>query len=132
MYFPSWFEIKSKNKLTKAAPNFYNIIDRVRKFPNKEVRKIALKVLQRNGFSIHPENVLLAMLADESDQVRRKAVDKILSLCGVIDQFKVNETVDGSWEGVSIDETSQSSDDDSEDGQEVSKAVRVLKSAQYN
>ena len=101
IYFPSWFEIKYKNKLTEAAPNFYNIIDRVRRFPSKEVKKISLKVLQRNGFSIHSENVLLAMLADTHEEVCRKAVNKILALHGVLQDFSIDD--DGSWAGTEID-----------------------------
>jgi len=36
------------------------------------------KCLQRNGFFGHPENLLLVMLADDSQDVRKTAVDKVL------------------------------------------------------
>ena len=123
IYFPSWFEIKYKNKVTEAAPNFYNIINRVRCFPSTKVKKILLKVLQRNGFSIHSENVLLAMLADKHEEVRRKAVNKILALRGVLPDFSLD---DGSWAGTEIDgNVSSSEDEDHAEG--PSKSVRIFK-----
>ena len=60
------------------------LIQRITKFSNKKVREIALKVVQRNAFFAHPENILLGMLADENEEVRRIAVNKILVIRGAI------------------------------------------------
>ena len=51
------------------------------KFPNRQIREIAIKTAQRNAFFAHSENVLLAMLSDKhSVQNRTVAVRKIVSL----------------------------------------------------
>ena len=47
---------------------------------SKEEQVIAQKVIQRNGFYAHPENVLKAMLCDEDEAVRERAVKKILEI----------------------------------------------------
>jgi len=77
VYLPSWFEIKLNNCITDGPRNFFNILDKVNKFPDQEIRTTAIKVLKRNAFAAHQENVLLAMLADEDESVRRVAVNKI-------------------------------------------------------
>ena len=55
VYFPNWFEIKNKQRITDGAKNFYNMVQRVLLFPNKKVTQIALKVLKRNAFFAHQE-----------------------------------------------------------------------------
>ena len=49
-------------------------------FPNQNVVKIGLDVLQRNGYFAHPENVLVAMLGDDNEDLRRLAVNKIFAM----------------------------------------------------
>jgi len=39
-----------------------------------------MKVLQRNAYFAHSENVILGMLAEYDENIRRRAVDKILEL----------------------------------------------------
>ena len=43
---------------------------RVWEFQNCKVREIALKVLERNAYLAHPENILIGMLADENRKMR--------------------------------------------------------------
>ena len=50
VYFPSWFEIKHKHNIIDGSKNFFNIIRRIQHFPDKQVKDIALKVVQRNSF----------------------------------------------------------------------------------
>ena len=45
-------------------------------FPNKQVRAIAIETLERNAFFSHPENILMAMLADSNQSVRQRAIVK--------------------------------------------------------
>ena len=80
VYFPNWFEIKNKLRITDGAKKFYNMVQRVLLFPNKKVTQIALKVLKRNAFFAHQENILLSMLAGDDKMVRHLAVSKILSM----------------------------------------------------
>ena len=59
---------------------FYNMVQRVLLFPNKKVTQIALKVLKRNAFFAHQENILLSILKDDDKMVRHLAVSKILTM----------------------------------------------------
>ena len=56
------------------------MIKRVCEFQNCEVQEIALRVLERNAYFAHPENILLGMLADENQKICQIAVDKILKI----------------------------------------------------
>ena len=80
VYFPNWFEIKNKHRITDMTKDFYVMVQRVLLFPNKKVTQIALKVLKRNVFFAHQENIILSMLADDDKIVRHLAVSKILSM----------------------------------------------------
>ena len=80
VYFPSWFEIKTQNKITDGPINFFHIVQRVMKFSNKNVREIATMVLHRNAYFAHHENLLLAMLGDDDQNIRLLAINKILSI----------------------------------------------------
>ena len=77
VYFPSWFEIKRKHTTVDGAKNFFNIVNRVTKLPNPQIRTVALNVLQRNAYFAHPENVLLEMVGDNEENLRRSAVANV-------------------------------------------------------
>ena len=79
VYFPNWFEIKNKHRITDGAKKFY-MVQRVLLYANKKVTQIALKFLKQNVFFAHQENILLSMLADDDKMVRHLAVSKILSM----------------------------------------------------
>ena len=49
------------------------------RFPDKEVRDIASKVNQTNGYYAHPENVLVGMLGSPDLRDRKIAVERILN-----------------------------------------------------
>jgi len=68
------------SNLLKEAKNVFKLIERVRQFPADKVRDISMKVLQRNAYFAHSENVILGMLAEDDENIRRRAVDKILAL----------------------------------------------------
>ena len=80
VYFPSWFQIKFKNKITDKPKNYLNILTQVMGFPNKIIQDIAVAVLHRNAYFAHHENILLAMVADNDHNVRLLAVNKIFSI----------------------------------------------------
>ena len=77
IYFPTWFNIKKENKITDGANSFFELIERVRQFPTDKVRDISMNVLQQNAYFAHSENVILGMLAEDDENIRRRAVDKI-------------------------------------------------------
>ena len=82
VYFPSWFEIKLNSQLTCGSKNFFNLVQRILQVPDEAVRKTALKVVQRNAFFAHQENVLIAMLGDNDEEIRMRGVNKVLSIRG--------------------------------------------------
>ena len=49
-------------------------------FPHKLARDIALSILIDNGFSAHPENVILSMLAEDDEIIHFQAVEIVLSI----------------------------------------------------
>ena len=55
-----------------------NLISRLEKLKDEETKEIARPVIQRNGFFAHPENILLAMIHDESEVVRMLGWKRIL------------------------------------------------------
>ena len=81
-YLPTWFETKKQNQIIHGAKNFFNLVHRIQQFPESEIRSIASKVVQRNAFFAHPENVLLGMLGDDDEEIRRLVVNKIQGLRG--------------------------------------------------
>ena len=98
VYFPTWFEIKCNNKLTLGSINFFNLVQRMVNFPNQNVVKIGLDVLQRNGYFAHPENVLVAMLGDDNEDLRRLAVNKIFAIRSKIPNVVIeNDNFEGGF-----------------------------------
>ena len=75
----------------------------VKRFPNARVKSIAMRVISYNAYSAHPENVLLCMLGDDDDDVRRIAVNKILNIRGRLPGFQI----DDDFEGGSVEEDEQ-------------------------
>ena len=91
VYFPSWFDIKANHAISSGANNFFNMVQRVQKFPVSKVKKWATESLQRNAFFAHPENILLAMLCDSDEAVRRIGVNKVLSIRGKMNfDYQIN------------------------------------------
>ena len=67
-------------------------------FPNQNVVKIGLDVLQRNGYFAHPENVLVAMLGDDNEDLRRLAVNKIFAIRSKIPNVVIeNDNFEGGF-----------------------------------
>lgn len=107
VYFPTWFQIKQKHRISDGSKNFYDLLRRIVQFPNDKIKKIALRVIQRNAFFAHPENILLGMLADEDESVRRVAVNRIQVMRGNLASFVIEgqeEFEEGSIEQSEDDE----------------------------
>ena len=75
VHFSSWFDIKLHSQVSDGSKNFFRMLQRIKRFPNQQIREESLRVLQRNRFFAHPENILLAMLCDSD--VHRIDVNKI-------------------------------------------------------
>ena len=130
VYFPSWFNIKKNNKLTHGSVNLYNMIARINNFPDQRVEQICYNVLNNNSFFAHGENILVAMLGDVDETVRRKAVKIILKLRENVDQDLEKKT-----EKKEVDCTSNELVDPLVDKNKyppIDKSVRVFKKPLIN
>lgn len=70
VYAPVWFEIKTKPNCKYGAVHIFSMIKRT---------TIIYPVIQRNGYFAHPENLILAMLADNRVNVRKLALRRVLN-----------------------------------------------------
>jgi len=66
---PVWFKIKSSPTIADGARHFFDMVQKSR-FLQGESKKCVDEVLKRNAFFAHPENVLIAIITDESPDVR--------------------------------------------------------------
>ena len=106
------------------------MIQRINKFPDTNARNICYKVIDNNSYFAHGKNILIGMLADEDEEVRRKAVNKVLHLKGLIEDYhgEKDDFVGGTVE----------SDDDNEanvsenDYPSMNKDVRVFLKPKIN
>ena len=74
--------------------------------PDEAVRKTALKVVQRNAFFAHQENVLIAMLGDNDEEIRMRGVNKVLTIRGNLPStvsFDNHDLVDSRSEEYSLE-----------------------------
>lgn len=77
VYAPTWFHIKTNPFLQFGAIHLWTAIKAAREFSG-EVKNIFEKVISKNGYFAHPENLLLAMLFDCRDNIRELAINRIL------------------------------------------------------
>ena len=77
VYVPTWFDIKINWKAKDGAINQYRMIMRVKELKDHRSREIASRVIQRNGFFCHPENILVAMICDQNPILRQLGWKKI-------------------------------------------------------
>ena len=69
VYVPVWFQIKSNSNLTNGARHFFTLLNCSQSMAQR-VQDVFNRVLQRNRFFAHPENILISMLMDEQEHVR--------------------------------------------------------------
>lgn len=77
VYAPTWFAIKMHSSCKDGARHFFKLISATR-YLSTELRAIIDPVIQRNCFFAHPENLLLAMLSDDNQNIRELAANRIL------------------------------------------------------
>lgn len=75
---PSWVAIKIKHSVVDGGKLLFEIVERSRYLPKKH-RDVFDPVISNNAYFAHQENVLLSMLADERQEVRKMTVQRILS-----------------------------------------------------
>lgn len=77
VYALLWFEIRSQPSCKNGSKHFFGMIKMSRFLPDN-LQKIIDPVLQRNGYFGHPENILLAMLADNRKEIRELGLRRLL------------------------------------------------------
>ncbi|GBM65236.1 hypothetical protein AVEN_114777-1 [Araneus ventricosus] len=77
VYAPSWFRIKVHHSIKDGARHLWHFISSSRDLP-KKYRDIIEPVISRNAYFAAPENMPLAMLADERCHIRSLAARRII------------------------------------------------------
>ena len=77
-YIPNFFNIKEHSHCQKGAVNFSAMMESSRELVPGSKRTVD-RVLQDNSYWAHPQNILIAMLGDDREVIRRKAVMSIRS-----------------------------------------------------
>ena len=72
-YVPMWFRIRRHSSCAAGAQNFLISVQLLRDLPDA-TRRLVEPVLARNSHWAHPEQVLLAMAADDDRSIREEAV----------------------------------------------------------
>ena len=76
-YYPGWFRFKTLPNIQDGAPNFFYLLQLTRDLTPQDMA-IAQKVLADNSSWAHCENLVIAMLKDKNEEIRRRAVLWIL------------------------------------------------------
>ena len=79
VYVPVWFGIKRYSSVKEGSKHFFQLINKSRFLPSR-YRTVVDKVLQHNSYFAHSENILLAMLHDDSPAIRELAARRILKV----------------------------------------------------
>lgn len=77
VYATTWFLIKYKSACKYGPQHLFHLSQASRYLPTK-FRDIVDKVIQRNAFFAHSENILIAILGDDRKYVRELALRRIL------------------------------------------------------
>ena len=84
-YILAWFRIKFSPHCQSGALHFYFLVELSQDLePN--TRGIVQKVLCDNSYFAHPENIVISLLADQDEEVRRRGVLYILKAREDFDQ----------------------------------------------
>ena len=64
VYAPIWFSIKLRPHCMEGPKHIMNMI-LLMKYMDSDIKLRLYSIIQRNAFFAHPENILLAIIADE-------------------------------------------------------------------
>ena len=77
LYFPGWFRFKCYPHIQDGARNFFTLVELSRDLQDQDML-VAQGVLQNNAHWAHPENIIISMLSDDREELRRKAMLHIM------------------------------------------------------
>ena len=75
-YVPMWFHIRQNGSCDRGSQNLFRSVALLRELPQRS-QTVVRPVIQLNGFWAHPDQLLLAMVADRDRAVRERAVSLI-------------------------------------------------------
>lgn len=78
VYGPTWFQIKCHSSCQDGARNFFFLMKQCQQL-SKSDQTVVFPVLQNNCYFAHPENVLIAAVADDDLDIRRQAIQLIIA-----------------------------------------------------
>lgn len=76
VYAPMWFRVKRNHSCINGPQNLFEMI-RSAKYLRGEQRTVVRNAIQRNAFFAHPESIILAMVFDQCESYRQKAISLI-------------------------------------------------------
>ena len=65
VYSRMWFEIRFKYSIKYATKHVFNMIRYLKSLNDGLMSDIVEPVIQRNGYMVHSESILLAMICDD-------------------------------------------------------------------
>ena len=77
VYAPMWFAIKVNSCCKDGAKHIFRLISKSR-YLSTDLKEIVDRVIQRNSFFAHQENILIAMITDDRELVRELGLRRIL------------------------------------------------------
>jgi hypothetical protein len=82
VYAPLWFSVKTKKVVSEGSKLFFLALQLVKNCDGLNAKDIdtCKKTLNTNSYYAHPEWILLAMLCDDSPDIRAMAISKIKDL----------------------------------------------------
>ncbi|KAE8746239.1 hypothetical protein FOCC_FOCC007111 [Frankliniella occidentalis] len=78
VYSPLWFSIRFHSSIKDGSRHLFDAIQKSRYLPAK-LRKIVDASIQQNAYFAFPENILLSMMTDAKSEVRKLALDRLLT-----------------------------------------------------
>ena len=69
VYAPMWFRIKCNASCTNGARHVRDTI-KFSRYLDSQLKSVVDPVIQRNAYFIHPENLLICMLADNRTHIK--------------------------------------------------------------
>lgn len=76
-YMPVWFNIKQSKYFTEGPKHVFLAI-KTSRYLSDDLLQVINPVIERNAFFAHPENVLLAMIADDRKPIRELGYRRIV------------------------------------------------------
>ena len=77
VYVPLWFEIKQKHSIAHGPLHIFSAVRRIVNL-SEGSQSIIKKVIQRNGYFAHPENIIIALINDASLDLRKLGWKRVM------------------------------------------------------